>query len=121
VEKGADFVVNITNEALFGEIAFPYQMLSQCSFRAVENRVNLVRAANTGISCFINPYGRITGKVANERNDIFVAGTLTQDIFLSPAGTFYTHYGDVFAFGCVALSIGLVIWSFVRRSSKNMD
>ena len=62
-KKGAVFVVNMTNEAWFGKIAFPYQMLSSCVFRAVENRINLVRCANTGISCFIDPYGRVTGRV----------------------------------------------------------
>jgi apolipoprotein N-acyltransferase len=73
VKNGADFVINLTNEAWFGKIAFPYQMLSSCVFRAVENRVNLVRCANTGISCFIDPYGRVTGRVTNGGEDIFVS------------------------------------------------
>ena len=115
VKKGADFVINITNEAWFGKIAFPYQMLSSCVFRAVENRVNLVRCANTGISCFIDPYGRVTGRVTDEGKDIFISGALTQEIFISHAGTFYTRHGDVLVYGCIAFLIGIVVWSFCKR------
>jgi apolipoprotein N-acyltransferase len=77
--------------------------------------VNVVRCTNTGISGFIDPYGRITAKVTNEGQDIFVEGALTQDIFLSPPGTFYTHHGDILAYGCIAFSIGLVVWSMVKK------
>ena len=111
VKKGADFVINITNEAWFGKIAFPYQMLSSCAFRAVENRVNLVRCANTGVSCFIDPYGRVTGRVTNGGEDIFVSGTLTQKIFISPPGTFYTRHGDLLVYGCIAFLVAIVVWT----------
>jgi apolipoprotein N-acyltransferase len=106
VKKGADFVINLTNEAWSGRIAFPYQMLSSCVFRAVKNRVNLVRATNTGISGFIDPYGRVTGRVTNEAKDIFVSGALTQKILASPPGTFYTRYGDILVYGCIAIFNG---------------
>jgi len=115
VKKGADFVINLTNEAWFGRIAFPYQMLSSCVFRAVENRVNLVRCANTGISCFIDPYGRVTGRVTNEGKDIFVSGSLNQKILVSPPGTFYTLYGDILVYGCIAFLVGIVVWVFFRK------
>jgi len=115
VKKGAVFLLNLSNEGWFGKGSFPYQFLSLCIFRAVENRVNVVRCTNTGISGFIDPYGRITAKVTNEGQDIFVEGALTQDIFLSPPGTFYTHHGDILAYGCIAFSIGLVVWSMVKK------
>ncbi len=60
VERGAGFMLNITNEGWFGDTAAPHQMLAINVFRAIENRVVLARAANTGISCFIDPTGRIT-------------------------------------------------------------
>lgn len=119
VKKGANFLVNLSNEAWFGKSAVPYQILCISVFRAVENRVNLVRSTNTGISCFIDPYGRITDRVINGGQDIFVEGTLTRDIYLSPTGTFYTSYGDVFVYGCIVLSLGLLIWSFLRKSLRN--
>jgi apolipoprotein N-acyltransferase len=114
VKKGADFVINLTNEAWFGRIAFPHQMLSSCVFRAVENRVNLVRCANTGISCFIDPYGRVTGRVTNGGEDIFVSGTLTQKILISPPGTFYTRHGDLLVYGCIAFLALIVVWISVK-------
>lgn len=118
IQKGADFLINLTNEAWFGKIAFPNQMLSSCVFRSVENRVNLIRCANTGISCFIDPYGRVTGKVTKEGKDIFVEGTLTQKIYISPTGTFYSHYGDVFAYGCIAFFIGFLIYSISLKRAQ---
>jgi len=116
VKKGAGFLVNISNEGWFGKSAYSHQFFAVCVFRAVENRVNLVRSTNTGISGFINPYGRVTGKVIKDGKDIFVEGTLTQEIFLSPPGTFYTRFGDIFAYACIAFSIGLVVWGFFRRN-----
>jgi apolipoprotein N-acyltransferase len=118
VREGAGFLVNINNEAWFGKSAYPYQSASLCVFRAVENRVNIVRASNTGISCFIDPYGRITNRVKNGNEDIFIAGTSAKEIFLSPPGTFYTRYGDVFAYICIAFSIGLIAWVFFRKTSR---
>lgn len=101
VKAGANFMLNITNEGWFGETAAPYQFLAMCVFRAVENRIYLARAANTGISCFIDPYGRITGRVMKNGKDIFVDGYLTRNVHLSEAKTFYTFYGDVFVYICI--------------------
>jgi apolipoprotein N-acyltransferase len=59
IDGGGDFLVNITNDAWYGGTAAPHQHLIQASFRAIENRVPLVRAANTGISAVVDPDGRI--------------------------------------------------------------
>jgi len=81
VKRGAQFIVNITNEAWFGETAAPYQFLSMSVFRAVENRVYVVRCANTGISCFIDPCGRVVDRVKDENGrDIFVRGIVTGSV-----------------------------------------
>lgn len=113
VRKGADFMLNITNEGWFGETAAPYQLAAVCVFRAVENRVSLARAANNGISCFIDPCGRITGRVEKDHKDIFVEGHLTQEIPLRNQKSFYTAYGDVFVYfvlGITAILIALSFW-----------
>jgi apolipoprotein N-acyltransferase len=120
VKRGANFLVNISNEAWFGKSAFPYQALSISVFRAVENRVNVVRSTNTGISSFIDPYGRITSRLTNGSDELFVEGTLTREILLSSPGTFYTRYGDVFAYGCIAFSAGLIIGAFFRGAHHPM-
>lgn len=101
IKEGAVFLVNITNDAWFGNTSAPYQH-AQCSvFRAVENRVNVIRVANTGLSCFIDQKGRVTDTVSSDGRELFVEGFKTKDIILTPTRTFYTVYGDIFAYGCI--------------------
>jgi len=103
VKKGANFLVNITNDAWFSKTSSPYQHLQASVFRAVENRVNLVRAANTGISGFIAPSGEIISLVRDEKGrNIFIDGYQTQEIIISKRPlSFYTRYGDVFVAACI--------------------
>lgn len=119
VNKGATFMVNITNEAWFGETAAPYQFVSMSVFRAVENRIAIARSANTGISCFIDPYGRIIGKVEKGQRDVFVDGYLTKAIPISRDKTFYTMYGDVFVYMNIAGALVLFALSFWKMREKN--
>jgi apolipoprotein N-acyltransferase len=115
VRRGAEFMLNITNEGWFGETAAPYQMVAISVFRAVENRIWMIRAANTGISCFIDPYGRITGRVRNNGKDIFTEGYLTQEIGLREGKTFYTLYGDLFVYLNCLVTVITIVLSFVRN------
>jgi len=104
VKNGANFLVNITNDAWFAISSAPYQHVQSSVFRAVENRVNVIRAANTGISCFIDQKGKVFGIVAYGGKDIFVDGYKTEDIVLTPTRTFYTIYGDLFAYLCILVA-----------------
>ncbi len=108
VKRGADFLVNITNDAWFKKTSSPYQHLSASVFRAVENRVPLVRSANTGVSGFIAPSGKITSLVEDKSgNNIFIAGYKTQDVIIYKQGfSFYTRYGDIFIIVCLLLVLG---------------
>lgn len=104
VDRGAQFLVNITNDAWFGDSPASYQHLSMVVFRAVENRVPIVRAANTGISAVIEPTGQV-----RQQTDLFVRTWIKDHIMpaIGPA-PFYTRYGDVFVYGCflvVALAL----------------
>jgi apolipoprotein N-acyltransferase len=117
VKKGATIIINITNEAWFGESAYSYQILAINIFRAVENRVSLARAGNTGISCFIDPFGRMIGKVKINNKDIFVRGYLTKDIPLSQGKTFYTMYGDIFSYFCIIIT-SLIIAIIILKTKK---
>lgn len=103
VLAGAHFLVNITNDAWFGDSAAPYQHLSMAILRAVENRVYLVRAANTGISALVGPTGRVL-----EESDLFTEAVLSGTITPGSARTFYTRYGDVFAWACSLMSVLLL-------------
>jgi apolipoprotein N-acyltransferase len=108
VQNGAKLLVNITNDAWFGKTAAAYQHMSMAVLRCVENRVCLARAANTGISCFIDARGRILWQ-----SQINVPEAHALDLPLLPGGSFYTRFGDVFAWACVVLAaLGLI---FARR------
>jgi apolipoprotein N-acyltransferase len=99
-KEGANFLVTLTNDAWFGDSAAPYQHFSMAVFRAVENRLAVARAANTGISGFIGPDGHILTETP-----IFTQQSVTGSIPLRMSTpTFYTEYGDVFSLGCVILT-----------------
>ncbi len=116
VKKGANLMINITNEVLLGKTAAPYQLVAISVFRAVENRISVVRCANTGISCFINPYGKIVGRVHDQDNKAtFVEGYLTQDVPLAHEKTFYTKYGDIFLYMNFLMTLFILSFSFLRR------
>lgn len=104
VNNGAELIATITNDAWFGRSSAPYQHFSMAVFRAVENRVPVVRAANTGISGFIDQRGRILKK-----SDIFEKALLTGEVTIgSFQESFYSKYGDLFAFLCIISTILLV-------------
>jgi apolipoprotein N-acyltransferase len=118
VNSGANFMVNITNEAWFGKTAAPYQFIAMNVFRAVENRISIARAANTGISGFIDPSGKILGTVKDGNQDIFVKGYLTMDIPVLRQRTFYTLYGDIFAYLNLAMTSISLLWSVLKTKSN---
>ncbi|MEJ2688549.1 MAG: apolipoprotein N-acyltransferase [Deltaproteobacteria bacterium] len=101
--KGAQLLVNMTNDAWFGKSLAPAQHFSMGVFRAVENRRSFARAANTGISGFVDPAGRIM-KVS----PIFKATYLTASLPIVNEQTFFMIAGWAFAPGCLALAILLV-------------
>ncbi len=110
VQKGAQILVNMTNDAWFRDSSEPYQHLQASVFRAVENRVNVVRSANTGVSCFINPWGKILSRVCDDSGrDLLVAGEKTQRLQVVAMPSFYTAFGDIFAWLCVAVSAVFII------------
>jgi apolipoprotein N-acyltransferase len=97
VRQGAQCMINITNEAHFGRTAAPHQLVGISVFRAVENRVFVIRCANTGVSCIIDPYGRVIDRLKDENGtDIFVRGVMTGWVIPLDSRTIYTRYGDWF-------------------------
>ncbi len=100
VKNKAALLVNITNDAWYGKTAAPYQHFSMAVFRAIENRRALVRAANTGISGFIDPVGRIIAET-----NIFEDAVMTHSVPVIHRTTFYTRWGDLFAMICLAVTV----------------
>jgi apolipoprotein N-acyltransferase len=96
VRQGAECIINITNEGHFGKTAAPYQLTAISVFRAVENRIFIVRCGNTGVSCVIDPYGRILDRVKNDQGeDIFIRGILKTEIVPLKSETIYTRFGEI--------------------------
>jgi len=100
VENQTDILVNITNDAWFGETSAPRQHFSMAVFRSIENRRALARAANTGISGFIDPVGRIL-----KASRLNTPAALTQSLPLMSTVSVYTRAGDFFAGGCLLVTL----------------
>jgi apolipoprotein N-acyltransferase len=98
--NGASILINITNDAWFGKTSGPYQHFSMTVFRAVENRRSLARSANTGISGFIDPAGRILAST-----ELLQEAVATQTVPLLKERSVYTRIGDLFAQVCLAIAI----------------
>lgn len=119
VKRGAQFIVNITNEAWFGQTAAPYQFVAMNVFRAVENRVFVIRCANTGVSCFIDPCGRITNRVKDENGkDIFITGIATEQVVPMESKTFYTQHGDWLAKVSAVCSVVFLVIALLRKGER---
>src|SRR4029077_4564201 len=101
---GANLLVDITNDAWFLHSAGSHQHLANAIFRCVETRRPMVRAANTGVTCFINEFGRITQALRDDQGSIFDKVTLigNVNIPIEPVLTFYTRHGELFAKICAA-------------------
>ena len=108
VRRGSDLLVNITNDAWFGRSSAPWQHLAMARFRAVENRVWVVRAANTGITAFIAPSGRV-----EQQSALFESAFLAGNVGLGARPGFYCRTGDMIP-GAL-LVIGLVWLVQTRR------
>ena len=100
VKNGAEYLVNITNDAWFGKSAASFQHISMAALRAVENRVPIVRAANTGISGFIDATGEIRQKTSLFKR-VMIVDEITPN---KGPRTFYSKFGDVFSYLCFALT-----------------
>jgi len=117
VDNGADVLVNITNDAWYGESSAPYQALAMAAMRSVETKVPMVRVANTGISALILPSGEVTA-----RTPLFVRGTEEETVEWRPMRTLYTVVGDLFAEVCFALTVlGLLLAYFRPRKLKPLE
>lgn len=101
---GADVLISITNDAWFGPTSAPYQHISMAAWRAVENRVPVLRAANTGISGVILPDGTI-----QHDTELFEPAYRVVDLAWPSVDTVYRRFGDVFAGACLLCSIAWLI------------
>ncbi len=115
VRQGAQFLVVITNDAWFAKSAAPYQHLQASIFRAIENGVPVVRAANTGVSAFVSDRGKVLDRVKDQKGrDIFIGGGLVREVTRSRAITWYQRGGHYFPIFCLAFVAGAASWMLPR-------
>jgi apolipoprotein N-acyltransferase len=109
-QKGADVILNITNDAWFGETNAPYQHVAHLRLRAIENRVGVVQVANTGISEYVDPLGRAHGQTA-----LSAPAAVVYHVETTGVHTLYDAWGDWVGYLSVALTLALWAASVTRR------
>jgi apolipoprotein N-acyltransferase len=100
VRAGANILVNITNDAWFGRSSAPYQHFSMAVLRTVEQRVPMVRCANTGVSSLIDKRGCIV-----DTTRLFEETAVSGTLHLGGEQTVYCRFGDWFAWSCLAVAV----------------
>jgi apolipoprotein N-acyltransferase len=116
VAGGADFLVNITNDAWFGRTSAPYQHLAMVAVRAIENRVPIVRVANTGFSAMVDADGHIRW-----RTNLFETERRVDTVRWPGVSTLYTRVGDVFVYACMLLLVLVTLLGMGRPRDVSMD
>jgi apolipoprotein N-acyltransferase len=114
--NGAEFLVTVTNDAWFGASSAASQHFSMVVFRSVENHLAFARSANTGISGFIDPFGRIV-----EATPTFTEQAVKATMRVWHPHTFYSRHGDVFAYGCAIICAILFLLGLFRTKGSEPD
>ena len=119
VLNGANLLVDITNDGWFLRSAGSQQHAANAIFRCVENRRPMVRAANTGVTCFVNEFGHVTQILQDDISNTFSEGILTGEINVPQDGylTFYAQHGEWFAKLCVVVT-GVAILAILVLPKK---
>ena len=112
-QLGAEVLVNISDDAWYGDTSAPWQHLNMVRMRAIENRRWILRATNNGVTAAIDPYGRVRQSIPRHQADALPAQYgFRNDI------TFYSAHGDVFALLCVLLSFAILLWSLKQQVKR---
>jgi len=106
-DQGAQVLVNLSNDGWYGDSGAYAQHLNQTRMRAIENDRWLLSATNTGVTASIDPYGRIVARLPRKERDALVA-----PYALTSVTTFYTRYGDWFAWLCAIILAGALLARF---------
>lgn len=113
-EKGAQLLVNLTNDAWYGRSAAPWQHARMAQWRAIETRRGLVRVTNTGLTAVIDAKGEILQTLP-----LFAPGVLTARVEIMEGETPYVRFGDWFAWSASLLSLVVLLRQALRKRSKS--
>jgi len=114
-QLGAEVLVNVSDDAWYGDTSAPWQHLNMARMRAIENRRWILRDTNNGVTAAIDPYGSVRQSIPRHQTDALPAGYGFRDDV-----TFYTAHGDVFGWGCAILGLGILGWA-LRLSLRPTD
>jgi len=109
VQNGSRLMINITNDAWSGSEKAEVQHFSISVFRAIENRVPLVRVANGGVTVYLDPYGRIVERLPLFKSDYLVCNVKYKPTVSMENLTFYTKHGDFLPFSMITLVIFVLL------------
>ena len=112
VNAGSELLTTITNDAWYGHSSAPFQHFAMASMRAIEHGRYLARAANTGISGVVDPYGRVVAK-----SELFEQTGLVEEVRFLTGRTLYTAIGDAIAHVAIALVAAALILVWRRRKT----
>ncbi|HLB34281.1 MAG: apolipoprotein N-acyltransferase [Verrucomicrobia bacterium RIFCSPHIGHO2_12_FULL_41_10] len=121
---GAQLLVTLTNDGWFGHSTASQQHVANAQLRCAETKLPMLRVANTGVTCLINPWGRITETLQAPNGSTFIEGILSTQchVPLHPQVTFYTRHGDLFAQGCLGLTLFAAgVQIFLRRRGSKLQ
>jgi apolipoprotein N-acyltransferase len=113
VEQGSELLTTITNDAWYGRSSAAYQHWQQASLRSIEEGRYLARAANTGISGFVDPYGRVL-----QSSDLFTSAVMTEDLRFLAGRTVYSRIGDAAGWLSVAVTIAALFATRATRAPR---
>ena len=108
--RGALFLIVITNDAWFERTSAPYQHAQISVLRAIENRIPIVRCANTGVTMIIDKMGRVV-----KESEIYTESIITGDIEVRNEETFYARNGEIFSYVITAIGILFMIITIIKR------
>ena len=115
-KEGAELLVNITNDAWFGDTSAPRQHLAMAAFRCVENHCWMVRTANTGISAVVDPLGRVVAQTP-----VFAEALLVEQVQFIPGATPYARWGDIFLYSILAVAVAGMTFIMVKNIKRSKD
>ena len=112
-EARTNILVNLTNDAWYGRSVGPWQHLWLAQSRAIETRRSLLRVTNTGVTSLVNAKGEIVKTLP-----MFTEAVMETEVDILNGETYYVRFGDWFAWGLAAITIGIVFFQFKRAVKK---
>ncbi len=116
VNNGAEFIAIVTNDSWFNDSVGIYTHLRHAQLRAIENRRYILRAANTGVSAFIDEKGSII-----TQTEPLTLDTANADIYAIKSVTLYTHIGDIFLYISFLIVICLIIYTIFDKARRKFN